>query len=209
MSSIASPRFDSYYTRDGDGSRSDRRLSTMQHLLVGLDAARELIFKLPISCVNFRYDKGLSWRLPREVTYDCIVCKVADYPFTTLVPNLGVCEMDYRTTVFADIPGVQSFVPPLTISAQAPCIMQLLAIPAGHLQHPTYCYGSHSLLPSVQLYCIQRMVEIYRISASERACQVAYQVQKIPQMRLLLVLRPQHQSRHLPYTDLVCHVVCT
>lgn len=31
--------------------------------------------------------------------------KVADYPFTTLVPNLGVCEMDYRTTVFADIPG--------------------------------------------------------------------------------------------------------
>lgn len=31
--------------------------------------------------------------------------KVADYPFTTLVPNLGVCELDYRTTVFADIPG--------------------------------------------------------------------------------------------------------
>lgn len=31
--------------------------------------------------------------------------KVADYPFTTLVPNLGVCEMDFRTTVFADIPG--------------------------------------------------------------------------------------------------------
>lgn len=31
--------------------------------------------------------------------------KVADYPFTTLVPNLGVCEMNYRTTVFADIPG--------------------------------------------------------------------------------------------------------
>ena len=30
---------------------------------------------------------------------------MADYPFTTLVPNLGVCEMDYRTTVFADIPG--------------------------------------------------------------------------------------------------------
>lgn len=32
--------------------------------------------------------------------------KVADYPFTTLVPNLGVCEMNYRTTVFADIPGL-------------------------------------------------------------------------------------------------------
>ena len=31
--------------------------------------------------------------------------KVANYPFTTLVPNLGVCEMNYRTTVFADIPG--------------------------------------------------------------------------------------------------------
>lgn len=32
--------------------------------------------------------------------------KVADYPFTTLVPNLGVCELDYRTTVFADVPGL-------------------------------------------------------------------------------------------------------
>lgn len=32
--------------------------------------------------------------------------KVADYPFTTLVPNLGVCEMDFRTTVFADVPGL-------------------------------------------------------------------------------------------------------
>jgi GTPase len=32
--------------------------------------------------------------------------KIANYPFTTLVPNLGVCEMDYRTTVFADVPGL-------------------------------------------------------------------------------------------------------
>jgi GTP-binding protein len=38
--------------------------------------------------------------------------KVADYPFTTLVPNLGVCELDFRTTVFADIPGT-SFCPSL------------------------------------------------------------------------------------------------
>ena len=33
--------------------------------------------------------------------------KIANYPFTTLVPNLGVCELDYVSTVFADIPGVQ------------------------------------------------------------------------------------------------------
>eukprot|EP00879_Flechtneria_rotunda_P001326 GHRR01001476.1.p1 GENE.GHRR01001476.1~~GHRR01001476.1.p1 ORF type:complete len:621 (+),score=182.90 GHRR01001476.1:200-2062(+) len=32
--------------------------------------------------------------------------KVANYPFTTLVPNLGVCEMDFQTVVFADVPGL-------------------------------------------------------------------------------------------------------
>jgi GTPase len=32
--------------------------------------------------------------------------KVANYAFTTLVPNLGVCELDYQTTVFADVPGL-------------------------------------------------------------------------------------------------------
>ena len=32
--------------------------------------------------------------------------KIAPYAFTTLVPNLGVCEQDYETTVFADIPGL-------------------------------------------------------------------------------------------------------
>lgn len=32
--------------------------------------------------------------------------KIANYPFTTLVPNLGVCEMDFKTTVFADVPGL-------------------------------------------------------------------------------------------------------
>ena len=32
--------------------------------------------------------------------------KVADYPFTTLVPNLGVNNLDFRSTVFADVPGL-------------------------------------------------------------------------------------------------------
>ena len=32
--------------------------------------------------------------------------KIANYPFTTLVPNLGVCETDFKTTVFADVPGL-------------------------------------------------------------------------------------------------------
>jgi len=32
--------------------------------------------------------------------------KVADYPFTTLVPNLGVAEVGDRAVVFADIPGL-------------------------------------------------------------------------------------------------------
>ena len=31
--------------------------------------------------------------------------KIADYPFTTLVPNLGVCSLDFRTTVFAGAAG--------------------------------------------------------------------------------------------------------
>lgn len=32
--------------------------------------------------------------------------KIADYPFTTLQPNLGVAEVDQRTMVLADIPGL-------------------------------------------------------------------------------------------------------
>ncbi|WP_068311551.1 GTPase ObgE [Polycladidibacter hongkongensis] len=32
--------------------------------------------------------------------------KIADYPFTTIHPNLGVCEIDGRGFVLADIPGL-------------------------------------------------------------------------------------------------------
>lgn len=32
--------------------------------------------------------------------------KVADYPFTTLIPNLGMVRLDYRDMVVADIPGL-------------------------------------------------------------------------------------------------------
>ncbi len=32
--------------------------------------------------------------------------KIADYPFTTLIPNLGVCKVDDRELVFVDIPGL-------------------------------------------------------------------------------------------------------
>jgi GTP-binding protein len=32
--------------------------------------------------------------------------KVADYPFTTLYPNLGVCYQGYHSCVLADIPGI-------------------------------------------------------------------------------------------------------
>jgi len=32
--------------------------------------------------------------------------KIADYPFTTIVPNLGLVERDYTRMVFADVPGL-------------------------------------------------------------------------------------------------------
>ncbi len=32
--------------------------------------------------------------------------KIADYPFTTLTPNLGILKQDYKTCVIADIPGI-------------------------------------------------------------------------------------------------------
>ncbi len=32
--------------------------------------------------------------------------KIADYPFTTVVPNLGVAQVDHQAIVFADIPGL-------------------------------------------------------------------------------------------------------
>ena len=53
--------------------------------------------------------------------------KIADYPFTTLVPNLGVCELDYRTTVFADIPGTG----PICIRSAAPHVCVSIAAIIG------------------------------------------------------------------------------
>ena len=32
--------------------------------------------------------------------------QIANYPFTTLKPNLDVCELNYRMIVFADVPGL-------------------------------------------------------------------------------------------------------
>jgi GTPase len=32
--------------------------------------------------------------------------KIANYAFTTLVPNIGVCKMDSETTTFSDVPGL-------------------------------------------------------------------------------------------------------
>lgn len=36
----------------------------------------------------------------------CAKPKIANYPFTTLVPNLGVFHIDYESFVMADIPGI-------------------------------------------------------------------------------------------------------
>ena len=54
--------------------------------------------------------------------------KVADYPFTTLVPNLGVCEMNYQTTVFADIPGQTTLLPLAFKTRLVKCALQALLV---------------------------------------------------------------------------------
>ena len=56
----------------------------------------ELYFFLFSRCGNFRISK-VSNAKP----------KIADYPFTTLVPNLGIVKReDYKSFVIADIPGL-------------------------------------------------------------------------------------------------------
>ena len=65
--------------------------------------------------------------------------KIADYPFTTLVPNLGVCEMDFRTTVFADVPGTHLLLlqPPLALLRFA-FTNQVVMLPFPNYELPFY-----------------------------------------------------------------------
>ena len=76
--------------------------------------------------------------------------KIADYPFTTLVPNLGVCELDFRTTVFADIPGAALLclcsawaAPSATARLTSSAMLRLLVPTQGRLIFLMLNMGAH------------------------------------------------------------------
>ena len=48
--------------------------------------------------------------------------KIADYPFTTLVPNLGVVSAGEHTFTVADVPGLIPAHPPVAGWAWTSCV---------------------------------------------------------------------------------------
>ena len=100
--------------------------------------------------------------------------KVADYPFTTLVPNLGVCERGARQVVFADVPGL------LEGASEG------LGLGLEFLRHCERCRALVHVVdgsapdPVADFWTIRRELESYGRGLPEKRAVVAYTKTDLP-----------------------------
>jgi len=96
----------------GRGGRGNAALASSRHLAptfaeqgeYGEETWLTLELKLPVDAAIIGFPNAGKSTLISRVS--AARPKVADYPFTTLEPNLGVVEVDERQFVLADIPGL-------------------------------------------------------------------------------------------------------
>ncbi len=126
--------------------------------------------------------------------------KIADYPFTTLVPNLGVVEAGGTTFTVADVPGL------------IPGAAQGKGLGLEFLRHVERCAVLVHVLdtatfdpgrdPLTDLDVIEAELEQYRTSLSDRPRMVVLNKVDVPDGRDLAdLVRPELEARGLQVHD--------